>query len=118
MSEMIAILGAGPTRLGAAYRLAELGHEISASPQKVEDADTVIDPTIDGLVASEPTPEQAESTIVSRQLLQVPYSNPVPTIGRDDALDVMQPWRADDGISLENGSEHGGTKSGTRIIRS
>jgi len=98
-SEMIATLGAGPTRPGAAYRLAELGHDISASPHKVGDADAVIDRTIDGFLASELlTPEQAESKIVGHQILQVPYSNPVPTIGRDDALAAMQPWRAEHGI--------------------
>jgi hypothetical protein len=38
------------------------------------------------------TPEQAETKIVSRQLLRVPYSYPVPTLERDDALAVIQPW--------------------------
>ena len=67
--------------------------EVSASPYKHENADDVIERTIEGMVASELlTPEQAADKIVSKQLLQVPYSYPVPTIGRDRALAVIQPW--------------------------
>ena len=29
---------------------------------------------------------------MSRQLIQVPYSYPVPTLGRDEALATIQPW--------------------------
>jgi hypothetical protein len=42
--------------------------------------------------------EQAESKIVSRQLLRVPYSYPVPTIGRDRALAAIHPWLTKQGI--------------------
>jgi protoporphyrinogen oxidase len=67
--------------------------EVSASPYKHENADDVIERTIEGMVASELlTAEQAADKIVSKQLLQVPYSYPVPTIGRDRALSVVQPW--------------------------
>jgi protoporphyrinogen oxidase len=67
--------------------------EVSASPYKHENADDVIERTIEGMVASELlTPAQAADKIVSKQLLQVPYSYPVPTIGRDRALAVIQPW--------------------------
>lgn len=69
--------------------------EVSGSPYKQEDPDTVVERTIEGLVASELlTPEQADTKIVSRQLMRVPYSYPVPTIGRDNALAVIQPWLA------------------------
>jgi hypothetical protein len=40
------------------------------------------------------TPEQAATKIVSRELMQVPYSYPVPTLGRDTALATIQPWLA------------------------
>jgi protoporphyrinogen oxidase len=61
--------------------------EVSSSPYKVEDPETVVDRTIAGLVSSKLlTPEQAAGKIVSRQLLRVPYSYPVPTGGRDRAL--------------------------------
>jgi hypothetical protein len=67
--------------------------EVSASPYKVEDPDDVVERTIEGMVACQLlTREQAETKIVSRQLLRVPYSYPVPTIGRDAALEVIQPW--------------------------
>lgn len=73
--------------------------EVSASPHKHEDAATVVDRTVDGLVACELlTPEQASTKIVSRELMQVPYSYPVPTIGRDHALAVIQPWLMERGI--------------------
>jgi protoporphyrinogen oxidase len=67
--------------------------EVSASPYKVEDVETVIDRTIDGMLACKLlSPEQVEHKIVSRQLLRVPYSYPVPTVTRDPALAVIQPW--------------------------
>ena len=46
------------------------------------------------MVACRPADAASRSSdkIVSRQLLQVPYSYPVPTIGRDAALAVIQPW--------------------------
>jgi len=67
--------------------------EVSSSSYKPEDADTVVDQTIRGMVGCGLlTPEQAERKIVSRQLLRVPYSYPVPTIGRDRALAAIQPW--------------------------
>jgi protoporphyrinogen oxidase len=67
--------------------------EVSSSRYKVEDADSVVDRTIEGMLACRLlTPEQVERKIVSRQLLQVPYSYPVPTVTRDPALAVIQPW--------------------------
>ena len=55
--------------------------EVSASPYKHENADDVIERTIEGMVASELlTPEQAADKIVSKQLLQVPVLVP----GADD----------------------------------
>jgi protoporphyrinogen oxidase len=70
--------------------------EVSVSPYKPEDPHDVIDRTIDGMVASQLlTREQADTKIVSRQLLRVPYSYPVPTVGRDAALAVIQPWLAE-----------------------
>ena len=52
--------------------------------------------TIDGMLACELlTPEQVENKIVSQHLIQVPFSYPVPTLGRDSALAVIQPWLAD-----------------------
>ena len=67
--------------------------EVSSSPYKRENPNDVVDRTIKGMISSRLlTPEQAASKIVSRQLLRVPYSYPVPTIGRDRALAAIHPW--------------------------
>jgi len=67
--------------------------EVSASPFKQENPDDVIDRTLEGMVACQLlTREQADTKVVSRELLRVPYSYPVPTIGRDSALAIIQPW--------------------------
>lgn len=67
--------------------------EVSKSEYKPEDPDTVIERTIEGMVACQLlTPEQAEHKIVSKQLMHVPYSYPVPTVGRNGALARIQPW--------------------------
>lgn len=73
--------------------------EVSSSPYKPEDPTTVVDRTIAGMVSSELlTPEQASDKIVSRQLMRVRHSYPVPTIGRDRALETIQPWLMSLGI--------------------
>lgn len=73
--------------------------EVSMSPYKSEAPDKIIDETIAGMVTCELlTPEQAETKIVSRQLMHVPYSYPVPTIRRDAALAVIQPWLMENNI--------------------
>lgn len=67
--------------------------EISASPHRPENADDIVERTIEGMVRSQLlTPEQAETKLVSRHLMQVPYSYPVPTLTRDRSLAVIQPW--------------------------
>jgi protoporphyrinogen oxidase len=73
--------------------------EVSSSAYKEENADDVVERTVRGMVTSALlTPEQAERKIVSRQLLRVPYSYPVPTWERDAALAVIQPWLMEHGI--------------------
>jgi protoporphyrinogen oxidase len=73
--------------------------EVSSSPYKREDPADVVDRTIAGMVACELlTPEQAERKILSRELMRVPYSYPVPTKGRDSALATIQPWLMDQHI--------------------
>jgi hypothetical protein len=70
--------------------------EVSVSEYKPEDADTVVQRTIEGMVACDLlTPEQVEHKIISTHLMQVPYSYPVPTLRRDTALSVIQPWLAE-----------------------
>jgi protoporphyrinogen oxidase len=67
--------------------------EVSVSDYKPEDKGTVIDRTIEGMINCELlTPEQAANKVVSKELMHVPYSYPVPTLGRDAALAVIQTW--------------------------
>jgi protoporphyrinogen oxidase len=73
--------------------------EVSSSVYKPENVADVVDRTIEGMIACALLePEQAERRIVSRQLLRVPYSYPVPTRERDEALRVIQPWLMQHGI--------------------
>jgi hypothetical protein len=66
---------------------------------KPESASDVVERTIQGMVDTRLLePEQVERKIVSRQLLRVPYSYPVPTRERDEALEVIQPWLMQHGI--------------------
>ena len=67
--------------------------EVSSSRYKHENPDDIVERTIQGMVAAQLlTEEQVEKKIVSRQLMRVPYSYPVPTLERDDALAIIQPW--------------------------
>lgn len=67
--------------------------EVSKSEYKPENADDVVEQTIEGLVSSKLlTRDQADHKIISRELMHVPYSYPVPTLGRDAALEIVQPW--------------------------
>ncbi|MEM9561968.1 MAG: FAD-dependent oxidoreductase [Actinomycetota bacterium] len=67
--------------------------EVSSSEYKRENPDDIVDRVIEGLVSSELlTREQADHKIISRELMHVPYSYPVPTLERDGALETIQPW--------------------------
>jgi protoporphyrinogen oxidase len=69
--------------------------EVSKSEYKPENVDDVVDRTIAGMLACKLlTPEQVEHKIVSKQLMTVPYSYPVPTVRRDGLLAIIQPWLA------------------------
>lgn len=73
--------------------------EVSSSAYKQECKSDVVDRTLAGMVACELlTPEQAANRVVSKHLIHVPYSYPVPTLGRDSALAVIQPWLMERGI--------------------
>lgn len=67
--------------------------EVSSSRFKQESPDDVVERTIAGMVSSKLlTAEQAEKKVVSRQLLRVTHSYPIPTIKRDHALSRIHPW--------------------------
>jgi protoporphyrinogen oxidase len=73
--------------------------EVSVSPYKSENADDVVERTIAGMVSSKLlTEEQVRRKVVSKHLMQVEYSYPVPTLGRDRGLAVIQSWLMERGV--------------------
>ncbi|RQW84894.1 MAG: amine oxidase [Geobacter sp.] len=72
--------------------------ETTYSPHKPVDKDRIIEDTIQGLVNTGMITEEERGRIVSRYLIDIPYSYPVPTVGRDNALGVIQPWLESQGV--------------------
>jgi protoporphyrinogen oxidase len=54
--------------------------------------ETIIEQTVDGLVNTDMINKEDVHGTVSRSVIDVPYSYPVPTIGRDRALAVIQSY--------------------------
>ena len=73
---------------------------MSVSPYKPENPDDVIERTIDGMVACQLlTPRAGRAPRSSAgSSCGCPYSYPVPTLGRDAALAMIQPWLAEHDI--------------------
>jgi protoporphyrinogen oxidase len=72
--------------------------ETSYSSQKPVAAETIVEETIRGLINTGLLAEEDRDKIVSRYLLDVPYAYPVPTVGRDAALAVIQPFLEGQGV--------------------
>jgi hypothetical protein len=72
--------------------------ETSVSPWKPESRETIIDRTIDGLIATGILEESDRKLIVDRTLIEAPYAYPTPTLERDAALEVLQPFLMGQGI--------------------
>ena len=72
--------------------------ETTYSPHKPVDKERIIEDTVQGLVNTGMITEEERSQIVSRYLIDIPYSYPVPTVGRDRALAVIQPWLESNGV--------------------
>lgn len=72
--------------------------EISHSPEKVEEKETVVERTIDGLILCGLMEPGDRPNVVSRWLHDIDYAYPVPTIDRDKALDSIQPVLMEMGI--------------------
>lgn len=66
--------------------------ETTYSPHKPVDKESIIEETIQGLVNTGMISEDERQRIVSRYLIDIPYSYPVPTLGRDRALAAIQPF--------------------------
>ena len=72
--------------------------ETTYSPYKPESKDTIIEETIQGLINSDMIHETQRADIISTWMTDIPYSYPVPTLERDQALSVIQPFLEAHGI--------------------
>lgn len=77
---------------GDTDRYSSLMCETTYSPYKPEDRATIIDDTIQGLINNGMMDEGHTKRIASRYLIDIPYSYPVPTLGRDKALAAIQSY--------------------------
>jgi len=66
--------------------------ETTYSSYKSVDKEQIIEDTIQGLIKSGMITEKEREKNISHYLIDIPYSYPVPTLGRDKALAVIQPF--------------------------
>lgn len=66
--------------------------ETTYSPHKPENKSSIVESTLQGLINSGLIDEQNKENIASRYLIDIPYSYPVPSLGRDMALATIQPY--------------------------
>jgi len=83
---------------GDVVRFSALMCETTYSPTKHEAKEGIVEATIQGLANSGMLTEREIQQIVSRYLIDIPYSYPVPTLGRDRALDAIRPFLEENGI--------------------
>ena len=72
--------------------------EMSFRVGETPDPEKVLDQVITGLIKAKMLEESDRGRIVSRYHRIVGYSYPIPTLGRDKALDVLQPALLEQGI--------------------
>ena len=77
---------------GDTNRFFSLMCETTYSPFKPEDKGAITNATIQGLINSGMIDEDQRKDIVSRYLIDIPYSYPIPSIKRDRALKTIQPF--------------------------
>ncbi|MFW5735077.1 MAG: protoporphyrinogen/coproporphyrinogen oxidase, partial [Oceanidesulfovibrio sp.] len=66
--------------------------ETSFSAYKQEDQSAIMGRTVDGLVSSGLLEDGERGSILTRWKKALPYGYPVPTLDRDRALAIIQPW--------------------------
>lgn len=66
--------------------------EISQSPFKPVDRDTVVEQTINGMIATTLLEESDRARIADAYLIERDYTYPTPSLERDPALAVVLPW--------------------------
>jgi len=72
--------------------------ETTYSAHKLESPAIIVDETVQGLINSGMIGNRQREDIVSRYLIDIPYSYPVPTLGRDKALKLIQPYLESRGV--------------------
>lgn len=72
--------------------------ETTYSTHKPVDKDVIVEETVLGLINTGMITAAQRSDIVSTWLMDIPYSYPVPTLGRDDAIAIIQPFLESNGI--------------------
>jgi protoporphyrinogen oxidase len=77
---------------GDTNRFSSLMCETTYSSYKSVDKELIVYETILGLIKSGMIDESQRERIVSRYPIDIPYSYPVPTLGRDRALSLIQPY--------------------------
>lgn len=83
---------------GDTKRFSSLMCEMSFRAGESPDVEQVMEGVIDGLVRSKMLEESDRNRIVSRYHRKVSYSYPIPTLGRDRALNILQPALFQNGI--------------------
>jgi UDP-galactopyranose mutase len=73
--------------------------ETSRSPHKPEDAATIVDRVVDGLVDTGLMTEADRDLVVTTWLCSPEMSYPDPSVERDACLGTIQPWLRSQGIS-------------------
>lgn len=66
--------------------------ETTRSPWKPEPSETIVERVVSGMIATGLLEESDRANIVTTHRIDVPYEYPVPTLERDDALAVLQPF--------------------------
>jgi protoporphyrinogen oxidase len=77
---------------GDTERFFSLMCETTYSACKPENKYAIVDATLQGLIHSGMIDEDQKERAASRHLIDIPYSYPVPTLGRDKALATIQPF--------------------------
>jgi len=72
--------------------------ETTYSAHKPEDKATIVAQTVAGLIESGLVTEREGEQVISRYVIDIPYSYPVPTTGRDRALNIIQPFLESKGV--------------------
>ena len=66
--------------------------EVSRSPYKPVNLETVVEEVIDGFVNTKLLSPADRKDVVDTHLITREFTYPIPTIRRDDALSLIQPW--------------------------